>query len=376
MTSGTVNEAWSAADRRYMEQAIHLAERGRYTAMPNPCVGCVIVKNNRVIASAWHRATGEPHAEVLALAEAGEAARGATLYVTLEPCCHSGRTPPCVPQLLEAGIARVVIATRDPNPAVDGGGIERLRTRRIDVHCGLLASRAAWQNRGFFMRMKQDRPLVRIKLASSLDGRTALASGESAWISNDAARNDVQLWRARSGALLTTADTVIADNPRLNVRLDKTPDGHAVRQPLRVILDSRLRTDPNAIIYSHEDKKTIVATCVQDSERLSAFSNRGIKVWRFDDTRTILAETLKRLAGAEVNEVQVEAGARLCGAIVAQSLYDELLIYMAPCLLGDKSRPLMTLDSPERISGRLNLDTREVRELDGNIVVLLTPQTE
>ena len=375
MTLGRSMKAWSAEDCRYMERALELAEHGRYTAMPNPCVGCVIVRDDQVVASAWHHAAGEAHAEILALRKAGEAARGATLYVTLEPCCHTGRTPPCVPEILRSGVRRVVVAARDPNPKVAGMGAEQLRARRIEVDQGLLEERAAWQNRGFFTRMKTGRPLVRIKLAGSLDGRTALASGESAWISNAASRRDVQLWRARSGALITTADTVAADDPRLDVRLDVAPGDAVAAQPLRVVLDARLRTDPEAAIYS--SGRTAVASLARASaKRMDAFARRGIELWRFNEKENMLSEVLERLAAMEVNEVQVEAGARLCGAMTERSLYDELLLYVAPCLLGDKSRPLMVLDSPARMDQRLNLDIREVLEIDGNIRVLLTPRAD
>lgn len=357
-----------------MRRAIALAEGGRYTAMPNPCVGCVIVKDGRVVAEGFHRAAGEPHAEALALDAAGDAARGATVYVSLEPCCVEGRTPPCVDALLAAGVRRVVAATLDPNPKVNGRGMRALSDAGVETQSEVLPERAAWSNRGFFKRMKTGRPYVRIKLASSLDGRTALASGESQWISNEASRRDVQFWRARSGALLTTAKTVAADAPRLNVRLDATDLGiDAVRQPLRVVIDSGLRSDPKALVYAPADGRAVVAHAGGVEGGAAAFQELGIRTWGFQGGQVPLDDVLKRLADEEINEVQVEAGPELCGALIAQCLYDELLVYMAPCVLGESGLPLLRVGPLDKMHQRWNLNLKEVKQIGDNLRMLFVP---
>ena len=368
-----------------MRTALELAETGRYTAMPNPCVGCVVVKDGEVVGEGFHRLAGEAHAEIEALRAAGEAARGATLYLSLEPCCHTGRTPPCVDALLKAGVKRVVAATPDPNPEVGGRGIQALRDAGVDASWGLSAAEAAWSNRGFFKRMTAGRPYVRIKMASSLDGRTALESGESQWISNEASRRDVQYWRARSGALLTTAATVEVDDPRLTVRLDGLdgPGGldglgfaDVAERRLRVVVDSGLRTDPGARIYE-PGARVVVAHTRKDKKGKgaeAAFAERGVELWRFEGGQVPLNELMKRLAEEEINEVQVEAGAEFGGALVGQSLYDELLVYLAPCLLGEASRPLLQIGRLDKMQGRLNLHLKEVKEIGDNLRVLLVPE--
>ncbi|KAF1691546.1 riboflavin biosynthesis protein RibD [Pseudoxanthomonas koreensis] len=317
-----------------MERALELAARGLYTARPNPMVGCVVVRDGELVGEGWHPRTGEPHAEVFALRQAGARARGATAYVTLEPCAHHGRTPPCADALVEAGVARVVAAMRDPFPRVDGAGFARLQAAGVDVASGLMEAEARELNRGFLSRMERGRPWLRVKLAASLDGRTAMASGESKWITGEAARADVQRWRARSGAILTGADTVLADDPALTVRLGEGVD---FVPPLRVVLDSGLRSlargkvrDGAApTLYLHGPGAVPPA-------RLDAeFAALPLRDGRLD-----LEAALHLLGGRGINEVQVEAGPALCGALLRAGLVDELLLYQAPLLLGDTARPL------------------------------------
>ncbi len=329
---------FTAADREFMARALHLAERGMNTSMPNPRVGCVIVRNGTIVGQGWHEWRGQAHAEVHALAEAGTRARGATAYVTLEPCNHRGSTGPCVDALVQAGVGRVIAAMEDPNPAVNGHGLQRLRQAGIDVRCGLLAHEARELNIGFVARMTRGRPWVRMKMASSLDGRCALRDGRSQWITGAAARADGHVWRARSCAILTGIGTVRDDDPQMNVR-------HVVtaRQPLRVLIDSRLEVNPAARIV--EDGGTLVICAVPEparSEQTAALVERGCEVVTLAAKSTggtpstvDLAAVLAELARREMNEVHVEAGARLSGALLQAGLVDELLLYLAPKLLGD-----------------------------------------
>ena len=337
-------------DRRAMGRALELAARGLETTHPNPRVGCVILKGDRVIGEGWHEWAGEAHAEVAALraARAGgaaEALAGATAYVTLEPCSHQGRTPPCADALIEARMGRVVFAMQDPDPRVSGRGAERLRRAGIEVESGLMEHEAAELNVGYIKRLRARRPWVRVKLAASLDGRTALASGASRWITGEDARLDVQHWRARSSAVLTGIGTILADDPRLDVRLP----GERVRQPTRVVLDRRLRTPVDARVNGGPGEVWIF-TDSEDVERRRALEAKGVRVERLErdcpdpagdtlDLRRVLA----RLAEADVNELHVEAGATLAGALVHARLADELLLYVAPILLGPQARPLVDL---------------------------------
>ncbi|MBO9715570.1 MAG: bifunctional diaminohydroxyphosphoribosylaminopyrimidine deaminase/5-amino-6-(5-phosphoribosylamino)uracil reductase RibD, partial [Pseudoxanthomonas sp.] len=316
-------------DHAFMVQALALAARGLYTARPNPMVGCVIARDGKVVGEGWHPRTGEPHAEVFALRQAGERARGATAYVTLEPCAHFGRTPPCADALVQAGVARVVAAMRDPFPRVDGAGFARLQAAGIEVASGLLEAQARELNHGFLSRVQRGRPWLRVKLAASLDGRTALASGESKWITGESARADVQRWRARSAAILTGADTVLADDPALTVRLEEPAEFVA---PLRVVLDTRLRSlargrvrDGGApTLYLHGSGA--VPPVGVEAEFAA--------VPLLQDGRPDLAAALRLLGERGLNEVQVEAGPVLCGALLRAGLVDELLLYQAPLLLG------------------------------------------
>ncbi len=338
-------------DIRYMAQAIRLARRGLNTTSPNPRVGCVIVSNGVVVAEAWHGRAGQPHAEALALAEAGESLKGATAYVTLEPCSHHGRTPPCAAALVSAGVTRVVAATEDPNPLVSGRGFALLREAGIEVRSGVLAAEATALNAGFFSRMQRGRPRVICKLAMSLDGRTAMASGDSKWITAEAAREDVQRLRAQSCAIISGIGTVLADDPRLDVRAF----GAEARQPLRVIVDSTLRTPPDARLLAPPGKALLVyAQC--DSLAAEKLAASDAELLRLPDGqgRVALPALLEALAERGCNEVLLEAGAALSGAFAQAALIDEYRIYMAPVLLGSSARPLLELPF-ERMSERLQL---------------------
>jgi diaminohydroxyphosphoribosylaminopyrimidine deaminase/5-amino-6-(5-phosphoribosylamino)uracil reductase len=345
-------------DYEFMARALVLAERGLYTTDPNPRVGCVLVRDGRVVGEGWHQYAGEDHAEVRALAAAGTAAQGATAYVTLEPCCHHGRTPPCTDALLAAGVTRVVAAMEDPNPRVAGNGLAQLRAAGLAVDCGVLEAEAQALNPGFRLRMVESRPFVRCKLAMSLDGRTALASGESRWITADAARQDVQRLRARASAIMTGVGTVLADDPGLDVRLPAATG----RQPLRVILDSELTTPPAARTL-HIDGQVLIFTTTTAPERQAPLLQAGaeIAVLPPRNGRVDLRRVLAELARRGCNEVHLECGATLAGAMLAASLLDELIIYVAPLLLGDSARGLFHLPGVDRMSERITLDISDVR---------------
>lgn len=364
-----------------MARALRLAERGLYTTQPNPRVGCVIALGSEVVGEGWHRRAGEPHAEIHALRDAGERALAATAYVSLEPCAHVGKTPPCVDALITAGIARVVVAHEDPFPRVNGRGIASLRAAGIAVDVGLLRDAARELNRGFLARVERKRPWVRVKLAMSLDGRTALRSGESKWISGAAARADVARWRARSSAVLTSVASVLADDPRLTVRFDEHhphPNPRLEEEavpPLRVVLDATLRTPSAAAILN--DCAPILLLCIAPAEQSAAaqaLRERGaeiVAVATGHAGRLDLNAVLTLLAQRGVNELQVEAGATLCGALFAQSLVDELLIYISPVLLGDSARPLLTLPTLEQMTQRWHLRMAEQRQVGDDMRVLL-----
>lgn len=346
-----------ANDYRQMARALTLAQRGLYSADPNPRVGCVLIKDNRVVGEGWHERAGEAHAEVMALEAAGERARGATAYVTLEPCCHHGRTPPCTDALLAAGVARVVAAMSDPNPQVAGKGLAILRAAGVAVECGLMEAEARALNPGFIQRMIRQRPFLRVKLAMSLDGRTALASGASQWLTGAAARQDVQRLRARSSAILTGSGTVLADDPHLNVRLLET-----ARQPLRVLLDTRLRTPPTARTLQLPGA-VLIFTAAANAPRQAALQAVGAEIVRVPQTdRGLdLAAVMAELARRECNEVQVESGPTLAGALLQAGLIDELILYLAPLLLGDQARGLFHLPELNRMSERTELEILETR---------------
>jgi diaminohydroxyphosphoribosylaminopyrimidine deaminase / 5-amino-6-(5-phosphoribosylamino)uracil reductase len=330
----------SVVDREYMTQALRLAANGLYDTKPNPSVGCVLVKNGRVIGTGWSAPAGGPHAERRALAEAGSEARGATAYTTLEPCCHQGRTGPCTRALIEAGVARVVFAGHDPNPLVDGKGSRELAAAGIAVEGGLLEAAAEPLNRGFFARMRRGRPWVRCKIAASLDGRTALANGASRWITGPAARADVHRGRARAGAVLTGSGTVLADDPQLAARREEAgiDESIGIVQPLRVIVDSQLRTQSTAKTLAPPGQ-ALVFTTRTASDESAALERAGARIERVPGgAHCNLAAVLERLAALEVNDVWVEAGAGLNGALLEQGLIDELILYIAPRLFGDGAR--------------------------------------
>jgi diaminohydroxyphosphoribosylaminopyrimidine deaminase/5-amino-6-(5-phosphoribosylamino)uracil reductase len=354
--------SFSAEDHAYMARALQLAARGLYTTSPNPRVGCVIVKDGRIIGEGWHQKAGEPHAEIHALMEAGMAAQGATVYVTLEPCSHHGRTPPCADALVGAGVARVVAAAQDPNPNVSGNGLARLKAAGIETQCGLMEAQTRELNEGFFKRMVYGHPYVRIKTASSLDGRTALASGESKWITGEAARADVHRLRARSCAILTGIETVLTDNPQLNVRGVET-----VRQPMKVIVDSSLRTPPDAAIL--QGAKTFIACAVPDAKKAAALEAADAEILCLPgaDGKVDLSALLSRLAQKGVNELMTEAGPRLNGALIASGVVDEWVQYLAPCLLGDAARPLFELTEPASMQKRLDWKLNDQRMLGADL---------
>lgn len=361
----------SVVDAMHMAEALRLAERGLHTTQPNPRVGCVIAHGERVVGQGWHERAGEPHAEVHALREAGAEARGATAYVTLEPCAHHGRTPPCADALIAAGVGRVVIAAEDPFPQVAGQGIAKLRAAGITVESGLMRQAAREINIGFFSRIERHRPWVLVKLAMSLDGRTALANGESKWITGEAARMDVQRWRARSSAMLTGVGTVIADNPQLTVRLP-TEASSRTYSPWRVILDRHLRTPAGSHVLDGQ-----TPTLVLHSASVSATDDRFARVECIaiaeHDGALDLHAVLALLAGRNCNELHVEAGPTLCGALFAAGLADELLIYMAPLLLGDTARPLLTLPPLADMAARWKLNVLDTRAIGQDLRLRLRP---
>ena len=368
-------------DHLYMAQALRLAERGLYTTMPNPRVGCVLVKGDQVIAEGWHYRAGEAHAEVHALQQAGEQARGATAYVTLEPCNHSGRTGPCSEALLAAGVARVVFAMEDPNPQVAGSGLERLRAAGVVIDGPVLEDDARALNPGFLKRMERKLPFVRCKLAMSLDGRTAMASGQSKWVTGRKSREDVQRLRARSCAIVSGIDTVISDNAALIVRVDElqlsNADDAAARQPLRVILDSRLRLGRDAELLRHPSPILLIHNGAQDNAaRLNDWPVH-VELLAIPDShgRIDLLAVLRELARRQCNEVLVEAGATLAGSFLRRGLLDELIIYMAPKLLGSSARPLFDLPL-HTMSAALPVKVRDMRAVGDDWRITAVPDME
>ena len=350
-----MTQSFSAIDHEMMARALRLAERGLYTTKPNPMVGCVLVRDGEVVGEGWHQRQGEAHAEVLALEAAGERARGATAYVTLEPCAHAGHTGPCADALVAAGVSRVVAAMRDPFPQVDGKGFERLQAAGIQTAFGLMEAEARELNLGFVSRVERGRPWVRVKLAMSLDGRTALASGESKWITGEAARVDGHRWRARAGAILTGAGTILADDPQLTVRLD---DDTPFVAPTRVVLDpglatiarGRVREGDAPTLYLHAPD--VKPPRDMPAPRAAVPMNNGML-----DLRAVLQLLVER----GVNEVHVETGATLAGALLSEGLVDELLLYVAPVLLGDSARPLFAGLKVDDMAHRYCLHAAETR---------------
>ena len=362
---------FSAFDEAAMRRALEIAERGLYSTHPNPRVGAVLARDDEIVGEGWHERAGEAHAEPIAIRAAGERARGATVYVTLEPCSHHGRTPPCVDVLLAAGVRRVVYAIGDPNPRVDGAGAARLREAGVIVESGLLAADAEALNAGFLMRMRHGRPFIRLKSGASLDGRVALANGQSKWITSEEARADVQHWRARSGAVLTSAATVLADDPRLDVRID------VPHQPLRVVLDRRRALRKTARILKPPGEALLFAAPTAtrksgaDDERLGAARVERLRVKR---AHLDLAAVFARLAQLDVNEVLVEAGPRLSGALLAAGLVDEWLLYIAPKLLGEGAKPMASLARLTRLESAPEFSLLDSKAVGPDLRLRLQPK--
>lgn len=356
-------------DQRWMARALELARRGQYSSDPNPRVGCAIVRDGRVVGEGWHERPGTPHAEVHALSTAGEAARGATAYLNLEPCAHHGRTGPCADALVAAGVARVVAAIADPNPLVSGQGFATLERAGIETAHDVLAAEAERINRGFLKRHREGRPWFTVKTAISLDGRTALASGDSRWISGEPARDEVQYLRAASSAVLTGIGTVLSDNPRLTVRLDS-----GLRQPARVVLDPSLRCRPDSRLFGEGGPVFVIATR-DDAARVRALSAAGATVVRLPARagRVDLEAVAGWLAEQQFNEILVEAGATLNGALLDAGLVDELILYMAPVLLGSSARPLFALPPIARMSQRRELEITDVTRVGDDWRVTAVP---
>lgn len=352
-----------------MARALQLARRGLYTTHPNPRVGCVLAAGERVIAEGWHRYAGEPHAEVMALQHAGALAQGAACYVTLEPCAHHGRTPPCSAALIAAGIARLVAAMEDPNPRVAGRGIAELRAAGIQTEVGLLAAKAEALNRGFVMRMRYGRPFIRCKLALSLDGRTAPARGNNRWITSQAAREDVHRLRAESAAILTGIGTVLADDPALTAR----PQGRVLegRQPLRVVMDSTLRIPASARLLKQPGATLIVARESRpDREQLLQQAGAEVLIIEDGNRRQQLVKLMQHLAGMGVNELLVEAGPVLTGELLEAGLVDEFVFYLAPTLLGDGAQPLLRLPWMQSLEDRIDFSITDTRRIGRDLRIV------
>ena len=356
---------FSAADYGFMAQALRLAERGLYSTTPNPRVGCVIVREDVVVGEGWHRKAGEAHAEIHALQSAGRAARGATAYVTLEPCSHHGRTSPCAEALIEAGVSRVVAAMQDPNPLVSGRGLSMLVTAGIAADCGVLEADARELNVGFISRMTRGRPWVRMKLAASLDGKTALHNGASQWITGPPARQDGHRWRARACAILSGIGTVRNDDPQFNVRGVQT-----LRQPLKVIVDSHLGISPEAKLL--KSGNALIVTTTEDAGRSDALRKQGADILNLPagGGRVDLSSLMAELGRRGVNELHVEGGFRLNGALLAAGLVDELLLYFAPCLVGDAARGMFDLPALESLEGQRRLTIRDMRMVGADVRVI------
>ncbi|PQL00070.1 bifunctional diaminohydroxyphosphoribosylaminopyrimidine deaminase/5-amino-6-(5-phosphoribosylamino)uracil reductase RibD [Pantoea ananatis] len=365
-------------DERYMARALELARRGRFTTTPNPNVGCVIVHDGQIVGEGWHQRAGEPHAEVHALRMAGDRARGATAYVTLEPCSHHGRTPPCCDALIAAGVTRVVAAMQDPNPQVAGRGLHRLHQAGIEVSHGLMMQEAEALNRGFLKRMRTGFPWIQLKLGASLDGRTAMASGESQWITSPAARRDVQRLRAQSSAILSSSATVLADNPSLTVRwseLDsesqRLVDEAELRQPVRVIVDSQNRVTPDHKLIEQLGETWLMRQQVDDRHWPETVTQIPVPL---RDSQLDLVALMMVLGQRQINSVWVEAGATLAGALIQAGLVDELIVYVAPKLLGNDARGLCQLAGLTQLADAPVFAFRDIRQVGDDVRLTLTPQ--
>ncbi|MCA1179018.1 MULTISPECIES: bifunctional diaminohydroxyphosphoribosylaminopyrimidine deaminase/5-amino-6-(5-phosphoribosylamino)uracil reductase RibD [unclassified Pantoea] len=364
-------------DERYMARALELARRGRFTTTPNPNVGCVIVRDGEIVGEGWHHRAGEPHAEVHALRMAGDKAKGATAFVTLEPCSHHGRTPPCCDALIAAGVSRVVAAMQDPNPQVAGRGLYRLQQAGIEVSHGLMMSEAEALNRGFLKRMRTGFPWIQLKLGASLDGRTAMASGESQWITSAAARRDVQQLRAQSSAILTSSATVLADDPSLTVRWNELNedvrqqlDEATLRQPIRVVIDSQQRVTPQHRLLSQPGETWLMRSEIDQQTWPDSVSQIAVPL---RGEQLDLVAMMMLLGQRQINSVWVEAGARLAGALLQVGLVDELIVYMAPKLLGNAARGLCELPGLEQLADAPGLKFSDVRMVGADLRLTLTP---
>lgn len=358
----------TADDFRWMARALELAARGLFTTTPNPRVGCVIVRDGQVVGEGWHIRAGEAHAEVHALAMAAESARGATAYVTLEPCSHHGRTPPCAEALIKAGVTRVVAAMTDPNPLVSGRGLQRLREAGIDTLAGVQENEARELNIGFISRMARGRPWLRLKAAATLDGKTALENGVSQWITGEDARRDAHRWRARSCAVLTGIGTVRDDDPQLNVRALATE-----RQPLRVVVDARLDTPLNARLL--DGGPVLIAAAVDNPERIAALQRRGadVVVLPNDGGKVDLEALMLELGRRGLNEVTAESGFKLNGSLLREGCVDEIVLYLAPFLVGDAARGLFNLPALSSLADKRPLNIRDVRMVGQDLRILARP---
>lgn len=366
--------SFSVEDSQYMSQALQLAKQGQFTTQPNPRVGCVLVKDGQIVGRGYHARAGGPHAEVVAIKQAGYRAYGATAYVTLEPCAHTGRTPPCAQELVVAGVKRVVAATKDSNPLVAGKGLAILEKAGIKTEVGLLEAEAQALNRGFLRRMQGGLPWVRVKMAMSLDGRTAMSSGESRWITGADARLDVQKWRAMSSAIISGIGCILADNPELSVRTHewKCWTYGDVVMPWRIVLDSQLRCPLNAKWLQVEGRKIIVCTQI-DSAKEKNFKALGVEVWSIPNAegQVDLHALLQRLAQEGANELFVEAGPHLAGAFMQAHLVDEMIVYMAPTLLGSSALPLLNWPM-QKMREQVKLDIKDMRMVGHDLRLITT----
>lgn len=369
-------------DQIYMARAIQLAKKGQFTTHPNPRVGCVVVKDNQIIGEGYHLITGSQHAEINALASVkksnADLIENATVYVTLEPCSHTGKTPPCANALVDLGIGRVVIAMLDPNPQVSGRGVKKLLDADIDVSVGLLEEQARALNPGFIKRMEQNRPFVRVKMAMSLDAKTAMASGESQWITGSEARHDVQRLRAQADAILTGSATVVDDNPSLNVRLSPADLGiennqiEYLKQPLRVILDTHLKTQNSTKMLGLAGD-TLIYTCNDETQKIQMLTAAGAEIKVLNKDQISLTDVLTDLASREINQVHVEAGATLCGALLAEQYVDEIVIYMAPTILGGDAKSLFNLPQLQTMKDKVNLEIKDIRAVGNDWRITAIP---
>lgn len=365
---------FSANDYRYMQRAIYLAKKGHYTTSPNPRVGCVLVNGDEIVGEGFHKKAGQGHAEVNALAQAGNRAKGATAYVTLEPCSHQGRTPPCAQALINAEISNVIIAMVDPNPLVSGRGIKKLEQAGINVSSGLLEAEAKALNPGFIKLMTTKLPFVRCKLAASLDGKTAMKSGESKWITSAEARYDVQRIRAQSCAIISGADSIIADNAKMSVRYEELShivtdyEENELRQPVRVIIDTKNRLTPNLAIFEQQSRIIIIRSAIEKDVTWPHFVEQV--EMPMEDSYIELPALLTYLASIGFNDVLIESGATLAGAFIEQDLVDELVLYQAPKLMGTDGLGLVSLPNITALKNAKNLKMNDVRMVGKDLRII------